>query len=346
VAQDGVDNTAQSIPRSRSPLVTIVVPCLNRAHYLAATIDSILQQDYGGIECIVVDGGSTDDTVSILEGYGDRIKWVSEPDDGHADAINKGWRMGRGEIVSWLNADDLYVVPDCVSRVVAYMQDNPEVDVVYGDYAGISKEGNVSSEVISPREWDLEYAVKYCLPIIMQPASFIRRRILEKVGWMDENDDHYLWLRIGLAGTIRYAPIHMAYVRRDPGLSHRLYISESKVELTRKFFELPGLPYPFTTEKFRRRALSNANLVAAIGIAVGSRKIALSLRYVIRALKRDPGNFLYVMISYIGYIFFFLLPLGLQEKIRARRWPVVHGVAGRAGKKETSGVEAGSRSPE
>ena len=108
-----------------SPLVTVVIPCLNRANYLVSTLESVLQQDYPQIECIVVDGGSTDGTVEILRQYGKRIKWVSEPDKGHADAINKGWWMSKGEILSWLNADDLYVVSDAISKAVAYLQEEP-----------------------------------------------------------------------------------------------------------------------------------------------------------------------------------------------------------------------------
>ena len=77
------------------PLVSVVIPCLNRAHYLKETIESVLKQDYYPIECIVVDGGSTDGTVEILRQYGKTITWVSEPDNGHADAINKGWWMSK-----------------------------------------------------------------------------------------------------------------------------------------------------------------------------------------------------------------------------------------------------------
>ncbi|HEY3248887.1 MAG TPA: glycosyltransferase, partial [bacterium] len=98
--------------------MSVVVPCLNRAGYLAQTIDSILAQDYPHLECVVVDGGSTDGTVDLLRSYGEAVRWVSEPDRGHADAINKGWQMSRGTILAWLNADDVYVAVDAVSQIV------------------------------------------------------------------------------------------------------------------------------------------------------------------------------------------------------------------------------------
>lgn len=283
----------------QSPLVSVVIPCLNRAHYLVPTIESVLQQDYPHIECIVVDGGSTDGTVEILQQYGDRIKWVSEPDNGHADAINKGWWMSKGEILAWLNADDLYVVPDAISKAVAYLQSNPLVDVVYGDYAHISEDGKTVSSIIKPREWDLVYAVKYCHYIIPQAASFMRRSILEKVGWLDpefrNNKDHELWLRIGLVGTIEYEPFHIAYVRQSRGLSQQLDMGEAKVRVNRKFFHQPSLPSPFDSAQFRRRALSNAYLVGSLYIWDGSKQLKSILQYLVHALVVDPLNCPFVL---------------------------------------------------
>src|SRR4051812_39372662 len=84
-----------------------VVPCKNDTRYLTSNLESILSQDYPYLECIVVDGGSTDATVDLLKKYGDRIRWVSEPDRGAFDAINRGWQLAKGDILTWLNADDL-----------------------------------------------------------------------------------------------------------------------------------------------------------------------------------------------------------------------------------------------
>jgi glycosyltransferase involved in cell wall biosynthesis len=305
------------------PLVSVVIPCLNRAHYLIPTLESVLQQDYPQIECIVVDGGSNDGTVEILRQYGDRIKWVSEPDNGHADAINKGWQMSRGVILAWLNADDLYVVPDAISKAMAYLQQNPKVDVVYGDYSNIAENGHVTRGPIKPPEWDLEKAVKYCNYTIPQATSFMRRPILEKVNWLDSEftngKDHELWLRIGMAGTIRYAPIHIAYVRVGRGLSQQLDMGAAKVRVTEKFFRQPYLPAPFNSVKFKQRSMSNSFLMAAIYTWVGTKKIKPTLQYLKRALIIDPLNgpfILSVLLKrFLLYIFSYL-PLQWRQKIK------------------------------
>ncbi|HET9387319.1 MAG TPA: glycosyltransferase, partial [Gemmatimonadales bacterium] len=113
------------------PTVSVVVPCKNDARYLTANLESILSQDYPHVECIVVDGGSSDATVDLLKQYGDRIRWVSEPDRGAFDAINRGWKLSTGDILAWLNADDLWE-PGAVRAAVETFEKKRDVDVVYG----------------------------------------------------------------------------------------------------------------------------------------------------------------------------------------------------------------------
>src|SRR5262245_25211876 len=115
-----------------TPLVSIVTPSFNHARYIEATIRSVLAQDYSPIEYAVIDGASTDGTVEILRRYQDRIAWVSEPDRGQTDAINKGFARTRGQILAWLNSDDT-LKKGAVSAAVEFLQSHPDVAMVYGD---------------------------------------------------------------------------------------------------------------------------------------------------------------------------------------------------------------------
>ena len=114
------------------PTFTIVTPSFNHAAYLEATIRSVLDQNYPGLQYIVMDGGSTDGTVEILQKYSDRLQWTSEKDQGQAHAIRRGFERATGEILAWLNSDDCYK-PGCIEAAAIYLADHPEVALVYGD---------------------------------------------------------------------------------------------------------------------------------------------------------------------------------------------------------------------
>ncbi|MBA4380647.1 MAG: glycosyltransferase, partial [Anaerolinea sp.] len=113
-------------PSTFQPLVSIVTPSYNQAQFLEATLRSVLEQDYPNIEYLVVDGASTDGSLEIIRRYADQLAWwVSEKDSGQSEAVNKGLQRARGEIVGWLNSDDVYL-PGAVSAAAAAFQSHPE----------------------------------------------------------------------------------------------------------------------------------------------------------------------------------------------------------------------------
>lgn len=170
---------AKCVLASTGPLVSIVVPSYNQARYLEATLHSILSQSYPNIEVIVIDGGSKDGSVKILERYKSRLKyWESVPDNGQSHAINKGFAHASGDILAWLNSDDL-LMPDAVARTVACLESNEGVDVVYGDRVVIDEEG---SDIGVWRTWNAHNAVLDYVDFIPQETLFWRRTLWNKVG--------------------------------------------------------------------------------------------------------------------------------------------------------------------
>src|SRR5260370_6004561 len=117
---------------SMHPLVTIVTPSYNQGRFIRATIESVLSQDHPAIEYIIMDGGSTDNPAAVVKEYSSRVKWISERDRGQSDAINKGFRAAKGEIVSWLNSDD-FILPGAVSLAVRAFEGRPQAMGVYGE---------------------------------------------------------------------------------------------------------------------------------------------------------------------------------------------------------------------
>ncbi len=208
---DAADHEAQG----EGPLVTIVTPSLNQGRYLRAAIESVRAQDYPHIEYLVVDGGSTDNTLDILASYGDRIRWISEPDEGQADAINKGFRRTRGTILGWLNADDLYA-PGAISAAVDAFLAHPEVGLVYGHGQVVDADTTVIGtfgEIEPFSLWRLLYGLDY----VLQPATFFRRVSAKTVGWLDTTlnfaMDWDLWLKLATTTDVLYLPDRLALAR-------------------------------------------------------------------------------------------------------------------------------------
>src|SRR5512140_3619970 len=170
-------------PLSPNPKVSIIMPSYNQGQFLEASIASVLAQSYPNIEFIAVDGGSKDNSVEILKRYEQRFAWsVSEKDKGHADALNKGFSHATGEILAWLNSDDVYF-PTAVAEAVALLQQHPEVGMVYGD-ADLIDNSSVTIGKFAARQTDYARMLRGSVHI-PQAATFFRADIWQQVGPLD-----------------------------------------------------------------------------------------------------------------------------------------------------------------
>ncbi len=184
------------------PLVSIVTPVYNLVDFIEETVLSVLNQDYPRIEYIVMDGGSTDGTLEILAKYRDRLRVISEPDRGTADAVNRGFRLSSGEIFAFLNGDDTYL-PGAVRTAVECLTAHPEAGGVYGEANWITEDGRLIRRYPT-RPFDPVLLAHECY--ICQPACFLRREIFLKAGLLDPDlecaFDYDLWIRVA-----RLAPL-------------------------------------------------------------------------------------------------------------------------------------------
>ena len=186
----------------KEPLVSIVTPSLNQGKYIRDTIESVLAQDYSRVEYLIIDGGSDDRTIDIIQEYGDRLFWLTEPDNGQADAINKGFSLAKGDFLAWLNSDDIYE-PDAISNAVRVLSSRKEISMIYGHGLLIDENGKNIGEFIS-KPINPRAAIYHGDISVFQPSVFIRRKVFETIGHFDINleltfDIDY-WIRIALGG--------------------------------------------------------------------------------------------------------------------------------------------------
>ncbi|WP_196220105.1 glycosyltransferase [Terrilactibacillus tamarindi] len=202
-----LDIATDSIQRYKhhntAPLVSIITPSFNQNRFIQETIQSVLSQNYTNIEHIVVDGGSTDGTLDVLKEWSEkdtRFRFISEPDRGQSEAINKGLKMARGEIIGWLNSDDTYL-PKAIDRMVKAFNQHRELDMIYGN-AYITNEKNTIIRPYPTKKMDLTTLFDTCP--ISQPSAFIKKSVFDAVNGVDESlqfcMDYDLWIRLAKNG--------------------------------------------------------------------------------------------------------------------------------------------------
>ena len=191
-----------------TPLVSIVTPTYNQAEFLAKTIESVMAQSYRNIEYIVLDDGSSDSTPEVLARHRrEGILCDRHANMGQTASINRGWLMARGEIVAWLNSDDM-LTPNAVAEAVEALEAHPEALLVHGNCDNVDAEGRFLSRYPARQE-TLESLVFFENTLgIAQPSTFLRRRVLYQVGLLDPAIywcmDLDYWMRVGLMGKIQY----------------------------------------------------------------------------------------------------------------------------------------------
>ena len=264
-------------------MISIVTPSLKQGKYIEETIKSVLHQEGNFyIDYIIMDGGSEDNTIEILQKYdklvksqrwkpkclGIEFRWTSEKDAGQTHAINKGFQIAKGDILSWINSDDLYY-DNAFSKVVEHFIKNPESDFVFGDGDVINESGDLQWEWLS-RPYNFKVLKSYhylwndFTNYIMQQAAFWRKSVLEKIGLPDESlhyamDIEY-WLRIGKAGfKTAHVPTKLGKFRMIQGtksLSSPTIFWREQLEIFRRYNGSKAME-PFLRYYFYNEGLHN-----------------------------------------------------------------------------------------
>ena len=239
-------------------LVSIITPSYNQAQFLETTIRSVLDQDYPEIEYIIVDGGSTDGSLEIIQKYAPRLAWwVSEKDRGQTDAINKGFARARGDVLAWLNSDDTYN-PGAVREAVAYLQSHPQAGMVYGDANYIDGRGRVIGRF--PAAQTDYRRLRRGYVHIPQQSAFFRAELWRQVGPLDPTFyfamDYDLWVRLAALAPLHYYPRLWANFRLHSGAKTIMADDRCWPEMLRVHYRLGGSAFAPIVFKYYLRRLA------------------------------------------------------------------------------------------
>ena len=203
--------------------ISIITPTYNQAHFIEETLKSVLEHAVIDLEYWVIDGGSTDPTVVTLEPYKKQYKnlnYISEKDKGQADAINKGLRLCTGDIIGWINSDDIYM-PNSFKAVVEFFKDNSDIGWAYGRYIIVNKAGvQIRSFFSKYKNWigqNYSYSKLLSFNIIAQPSTFWTREAMQSCGYLNDSlfyiMDYEYWCRLGQEFKAKQIPFVISKYR-------------------------------------------------------------------------------------------------------------------------------------
>lgn len=231
---------------SALPRVTVVTPSFNQADFIRHTIESVLAQDYPNLEYIIMDGGSTDGSAAIASEYSSRLRFLSEPDNGQTHAINKGFRMASGEIVAWLNSDDLYL-PGAVAKAVKALSPHPSAGFVYGEGYLIDQHGEITQRFPHTQPFDL-WRLVHLSDYILQQSCFFRRSALHQIGPLRESlryaMDWDLLIRLASRFPVVHLPQYLSCLREHAAAKTSYGGAQRARELHRLLVRHTRMPLP------------------------------------------------------------------------------------------------------
>jgi len=284
---------------SERPLVSIVTPNFNYGRFLGETIQSVLGQKYPRIEHIVVDGGSTDDSLDVVRRFGSGVRLIAAPGTGQTESINIGLRAATGEIVGYLNSDDLFFDSDSVQTAVDVLLGDASAWMVYGDLYEIDDESRYLDS-ISTTETEFLLADSFLQLVnpVCQPGSLMRRRALDVVGYFNETRRYAMdwdyWLRLAAVGRIVHIPRSLSRMRvHSSSKTVRALMSkvDDMLELYDDAFSAAWLPDSCREHEMEVRCLVAGYCIiqcfAARRFARAGTLTRVALRWAVRSRARD-----------------------------------------------------------
>lgn len=275
------------------PLVSIVIPAYNHGEYLRECIESVLTQSYPRVELIVLDDGSADNTIQVLNAYGNRFRWETQVNMGQSATLSKGWDMANGELLGYLSADDV-IYPNAIAAAVSLLAHRPDVVMVYPDFDLISEKSKKLKTIKTPEYRQAELV----LDLVCQagPGALFRRDAYAKAGpWnaeLRQNPDLDFWLRLSLQGQFCRIPEILAGFRVHVGSTTyqaaAMDRAEEPFQISKNFAARVALPVWMSN---RRHCIVGTGHVASAQLHIRAGRFAHALGHLWVALRTSPGTF-------------------------------------------------------